>query len=484
MYKIFLFLIVCAAGPAEAASGELVWGSDAEGGAPYVYPDPENPDVLIGFEVDLAQALAREMSLRARQFQIDWSSLIPGLLRGDYALAMNGIERTEARAREVAFSRPYYIYAQQLVVRQDETRIDSFEDIAGMRVATLEGTAAHDLLKRTAGVDIAVYEGQVEPYRDLELGRVDAVLLDTPIAAHYARGHPKLRYAGPPVGEGVYAIALRKQDTELLTQIDRALLALWRSGELKTIYTRWGLWNADQERLFDPARQPVAVSAGVDTTRMHVYLPLLLKGAGMTVLLSVTAMVLAIIWGLLLCLMRLAGGPLLKPAAVAAIEILRGTPLLLQLYIIYYGLPSVGIRLDAFTAAVLGLGLNYAAYEAEIYRSGLQSIPSGQREAALSLGMAETTVYRRILIPQSIRVVLPPVTNDFVSLFKDSSLVSIIAIVELTKAYNMLAVSSLRFLELGLLTAALYLTMSVPLSLLSTRMERQLKRHDRRPQSA
>jgi len=145
------------------------------------------------------------------------------------------------------------------------------------------------------------------------------------------------------------------------------------------------------------------------------------------------------------------------------------------LYIIYYGLPNIGISLNAFTAAVLGLGLNYAAYQSEIYRAGLESIPKGQRDAALSLGMTRWTIYRRILIPQARRVVLPPVTNDFISLFKDSSLVSIIAIVELTKSYNMLAVSSMKFLELGLLTAVLYLMMSLPLSVLSTRLERRLQ---------
>ena len=146
----------------------------------------------------------------------------------------------------------------------------------------------------------------------------------------------------------------------------------------------------------------------------------------------------------------------------------------MQLYIIYYGLPGIGIRLDAFTAAVLGLGINYAAYETEIYRASIDAVPHGQTDAALSLGMTPWLLYRRILIPQAVRTARPPMTNDFIALLKDSSLVSIITIVELTKSYNMLAVSSMRFLELGLLTAALYLLMSFPLSLLSSRLERRL----------
>ena len=154
------------------------------------------------------------------------------------------------------------------------------------------------------------------------------------------------------------------------------------------------------------------------------------------------------------------------------------TPVLIQLYLIYYGLPNVGIRLDAFSAAVLGLGLNYAAYEAEIYRAGLQSIPKVQMEAALSLGMSRVLAIRRIIAPQAVRIVIPPVTNDFIALFKDTSLVSIITVVELTKAYNILAVSSLKFLELGALTAILYFSMSYPLSLFARFMERRIKHGD------
>ena len=473
LFPVFLFSLFFSTDPSEVSADVLLWGSDAEGGAPYVFPDPENPARLIGFEVDLANALAREMGLTARQVQIDWASLIPGLKRGDYHIALNGIEWTAERAREVAFSNPYYVFAQQLVVRKDEAKIKTFADLSGKRVATLEGTAAYDLLSKTPGIDIASYLGQVEPYRDLELGRVDAVLLDTPIAAHYAKNHPAFKFAGPPVGEGVYVIAVNPQSEALLKRVNHALDTLFRSGELKSIYTRWGLWNESQGRLIGLETEVHPPATSASEKNLWFYVPLLLKGAGMTVILSILSMLLAIVWGGVVCLTRLAGGPLFKPLAVAYIEIMRGTPLLLQLYIIYYGLPNIGINLNAFTAAVLGLGLNYAAYEAEIYRAGLEAIPKGQAEAALSLGMTPPMIYRRILIPQTVKAVLPPVTNDFISLFKDSSLVSIIAIVELTKTYNMLAVSSMRFLELGLLTGLLYLMMSLPLSALSNRLERR-----------
>jgi polar amino acid transport system substrate-binding protein len=161
------------------------------------------------------------------------------------------------------------------------------------------------------------------------------------------------------------------------------------------------------------------------------------------------------------------------------VELVRGTPLLIQLYLIYYGLPNLGVRLNAFTAAVLGLALNYAAYEAENYRAGIQGIARGQMEAALALGMTRLLALRRVILPQAARLVIPPVTNDFIALFKDSSLVSVITMVELTKVYGMLATTTYDYIGLGLMTAALYFGLSYPASLLANYLERRL-RYDRR----
>jgi polar amino acid transport system substrate-binding protein len=157
------------------------------------------------------------------------------------------------------------------------------------------------------------------------------------------------------------------------------------------------------------------------------------------------------------------------------VEVYRGTPLLIQLFIIYYGLPNVGITLSPLAAAVIGLGMNYAAYEAEVYRGGIEAVPRGQMEAALSLGMPGALVLRRIILPQAFRVSLPAVTNDFIALFKDSSIVSVIAMVELTKTYGILAATTLRYFELGLITAMLYFGMSYPLSIVARRLEKKLK---------
>jgi polar amino acid transport system substrate-binding protein len=187
-------------------------------------------------------------------------------------------------------------------------------------------------------------------------------------------------------------------------------------------------------------------------------------------------MTLAVALGLALCLALLHGPGPLRAAATAYVEVYRGTPLLVQLYILYYGLPNAGLTLSPLTAAFLGLGMNYAAYEAELYRAGIEAVPAGQTEAALSLGMDRGLAFRHVILPQALRVALPGMTNDFVALFKDSSLVSVIAMVELTKTYNILAATTTRFLELGLVAALLYFGMSYPLSHVARRLEARLKR--------
>lgn len=207
-------------------------------------------------------------------------------------------------------------------------------------------------------------------------------------------------------------------------------------------------------------------------------IPILIEGAGVTIVISVVSMAIAVSLGLALCLGRMYGGRFARGAATAYVEFYRGTPLLIQLYLLYYGLPKVpyiGVSMSPWTAAFIGLGMNYAAYEAELYRAGILSVPKGQTEAASALGMNRRLTFRRIVLPQAMRVALPGMTNDFIALFKDSSLVSVIAMVELTKSYNMLASSTLRFLELGLITAFLYFAMSYPLSLLARRLEERLK---------
>jgi len=480
---VLLTLVIAFAALRSPTSGtELLWAADAEGGAPYIFKDPANPNLNKGFEVDIAAALARELGRPVLFRQYDYNSLFIGLQRGDFDFAMNGLEITPDRRQHVLFTRPYYVYALQFVTRADDGRFRSLRDCQGkpnVSVGTLEDTAALRLLDKLA-IGRKIYTDQVGPYRDLALGRIDGVLLDVPIALYFAANDPKLKFTGDAIEPGYYAIAVKRSNQALVDRLDGALERMSKNGELRRICEKWHLWNEDQVSLLNWKQQTLAQEMGQGTP-FSKYFPKLLEGAGLTVFVSCASMCLAIVLGLPIALMRLYGPAPLRWLALIYVEFFRGIPVLLLLYFLYFGLPSVAealhlgiaLNLGPMQAAVLGLGLNYAAYESEIYRTGIGSMPVGQWEAAASLGMPPALTFRRIILPQAIRIILPPMTNDFVGLFKDTSIISILAVEELTKQYQEISKASLNYLETGLLTAGLYLVMSVPLGYLSRYLEKR-----------
>jgi polar amino acid transport system substrate-binding protein len=253
--------------------------------------------------------------------------------------------------------------------------------------------------------------------------------------------------------------------------MDEALGRVIQSGELKDILTKWQLWSPDQYRLYTPIK--LEQHATSELNLLDCFL-ILLSGAAVTVFITVASMALAVAIGLPIATCRLYGPAPVRWLAIGYIEFFRGIPVLLLLIFLYYGLPDViGVPLHPLAAAIIGFGLNYAAYEAEIYRGGIQAVPIGQWEAASSLGMAPFLTFRRIIFPQSIRAILPPMTNDFIALFKDTSIVSIISVIELSKQYQILTKIYGAYVEIGLLTAFLYLIMSVPLGYLSRYLEKR-----------
>jgi polar amino acid transport system substrate-binding protein len=480
------------------ANGPLRWGADAEGGAPFIFKDPANLQKNVGFEVDLAAALAKELGRPIEFEQYEYASLMHGLKRGDVDFIMNGFEVTKDRVAQVLFTRPYYAVKLQLVARADEARFDSLTGCrrVGGLVGTLEDTAASRLLERW-GVKMRTYTGQVEPYQDLDQQVLDAVLLDWPIAVYYAKqspvtpNPPALKFVGELYGRGHYAIAVDKKNRSLHRELDAALGRVIDSGELARILLRWNIWNEQQAELLkaDEFYEEEQLKGGDAPVREEPagFLVLLWHGALETVWLTVWSFALAVALGLMIASARLYGPWPLKALAVTYVEFFRGIPVLLLLAFLYYGLPAIaaslgwdelgfGLKMHPEVAAILGLGLNYAAYEAEIYRAGISSIPRGQWEAASSLGMGGFLTFRRIIFPQAFRVILPPMTNDLVALFKDTSIVSVVAVVELSKQYLILTKSSNENLvTIALATAALYLVMSVPLGFLSRYLEYKWK---------
>lgn len=482
----FLLPFLWAAVAGAESTAILRWGADLESGAPFSYKDPVDPSRTIGFETEIVEAVAADLGMKVELFQNNWEGLVEGLKRGDYDIVVNGLEITPERQHVVNFSRPYYITAETLTVRKETTDINGLEDVRGRKIGTLESSLAEKILKSQGFDNIVPYSEEVHAYGDLALRRTDAVLLDEPIALYYAGPNPLLKNVGPTVGYMQYGIATRKDARDLTAKIDASVAKLIQDGTIRSILERWNLWNAMTAREWKMEEKPrsraVAYEKFLETAypetswRMKVdryisFLPLLARGALMTMQISILSMLLAIVVGLIVALMRLYGPWPVSFSALAFVEVVRGTPLLIQLFLIFYGLPHLGIRFDPFTAAVLGLGFNYGAAEAENYRAGILSIPRAQMDAALALGMSWWQSLRHIILPQAIRVVIPPVTNDFIALLKDSSLVSVISMVELTTVYGQLASTYFDYLGIGILTAAVYFLIGLPFVRLSRYLE-------------
>ncbi len=172
--------------------------------------------------------------------------------------ALNGLEITEDRKQQIAFSIPYYATTLQISVRVENTAINSLADLKGKKVGTLKYSLAQRVLEREGGIKILTYDGLINSYQDLGNGRLDAVLNDYPIAIYYSKPNPKLKFTGPPVEQVLYGIGLRKEETALLKQLNDALLKLMKSGELRRIYEKWGLWNNETEKLFAELTAPQA----------------------------------------------------------------------------------------------------------------------------------------------------------------------------------------------------------------------------------
>jgi polar amino acid transport system substrate-binding protein len=490
----FFFFFCATSTFAQAPSPKILrWGADSEGGAPYVFQNPADPSRLIGFEVELVDALAEELGRQAEFVQNQWDSLIPGLQRGNYDIAVNGLEITDDRKTEINFSEPYYITYEQLTVRKDTYDINSLADCKGKVVGTLKFSLAHRILEAEGGIEVRSYEGQINAYEDLVTGRLDAVLMDHPIALYPGRTKSQIKFVGNPISRMAYGLGVRKEDQQLLNEINQALGKLAQNGKLREILERWALWNplmADylHDANLSSVTPPTAYDAYVQAINIRptwadrfLKLPLLAEGAVTTLELSILAMIMAIVLGLLIALTRLYAPPPFSQLALAYVEAIRGTPLLIQLYFIYFGLPNIGIRIDPFPAALIGLGLNYAAYEAENYRAGILSIHRSQMEAAFALGMTRLQALRHIIVPQAMRLVIPPVTNDFVALLKDSSLVSVITMIELTKVYGQLASAYSDYFGYGILAAALYFLIGLPFVRLSRFVENYFSFDKRTP---
>lgn len=483
MFFALATFVVAHTAPAQSASTRplLRWGGDAEGGAPFVEADPRDPSNVRGFDVEIARMIAHGLGREPRFVQVQWSSIEQSLERGDFDVGLSGLEDRPALHARHAVSIPYFEFREVLAVRAaDSARFRRLGDLRGRRVATLGATMAYQILldaRDSLGIIPVSYDDDVHPYTDLVARRVDAVLLDNIIADRSLRRIGGFVILPDAVAIGHYVAVFPLARSATRDSADVILRARMRDGSLERVFREWNVWDDAQARHFAKVSASPAPTAQPKPSRDAItsattYVPALLRAGGITLAVSVLAMSLAVALGVCIAAGRVYGSGPVRVALTVYVEIIRGTPVLLQLFVIYYGLSNV-VRLPAFAAAVLGLGLNYAAYESEIYRAALEAIPRPQLEAARTLGLSELQTLRLVRGPQALRLALAPMTNDFVALLKDSSLVSMITVVELTKQTAIYATNVGSWVVPGILCALAYLALSLPLSHAARQLERR-----------
>ena len=246
--------------------GLLQWGATSDGGAPYVFPDPKNPNQLVGFEYEIGQAIAKLMNVVSKQVENDYGQMEQALLANKFDMVMNGWEKTPDREKTELFSQAYYRYGQQIVVRADDSRFAGkttssdlgLVDLEGLTVGTGASYKAADILGEDKKITTKLYDPDL-PFNDLAAHRIDAVLIDGPIVAYYVLGagpgataNRALKAIGKPFETSDYFVGFNKANPNAETlrgEIDQAFDILKKDGTLKRIYMKWSMWNDQQAQI-------------------------------------------------------------------------------------------------------------------------------------------------------------------------------------------------------------------------------------------
>lgn len=454
--------------PNASASAESFRGRVLRVGTDATYPPFETvrDGEFSGFSMDLGRALAAEMGARVEYVNTGFDGIFPALLSGKFDMVISSVTITDERKKRLAFSDSYYTAGQIVAVRRDST-LTSLQQLNGKTAGIQINTTASEVLKPFPQIGVRKYPTIDLALQDLQNGNLDGVVGDAPTIRYFlAHGFGGLKTVGDMLTREQYGIVMRPQDSALRQSVNEALGRLRANGQFAALETKY----------FGAAAQAAqqASSTRNEAFPRALLLRTLARGLGLTLLLTFCAICIGLPLGLLLSLGRLRGAKPLRWLCATYVEIWRGTPLLVQIIFVYYALPTlIGLDLRPLPAAITALSLNSAAYISEIFRAGISSIDVGQSEAARSLGMSYAQSMRFVVLPQALRRVLPPLTNETIAMLKDSSLVSVIGMAELTRSGQEMASLTAAPIAVWTAVALFYLAVTFPLTRLANRLERR-----------
>ena len=441
--------------------------------APFSYRDPTTGE-LAGYDVEVARAVGEKLGVKVEFVEAPWDSIFAALEANRFDVVANQVTITPERQAKYDLSQPYAIGEGVIVTRADDTSITSLEDLNG-KLTAQSTTSNWAQVARDAGARVEPVEGFVQAVTLLTQGRVDAVVNDSiAVYAYLAeKGDTGVKIAASTGEKSEQGFAARK-NSGLLPDLNTALDELKKDGTLASISDKYLKANV------------TGAAAGADGTVEELSTwqlilknlwPLAKAAITKTIPLTIISFVIGLVIALAVTLARLSPNVILTNLARFYISIIRGTPLLVQLFIIFYALPQLGIKLDPFPAAVIAFSLNVGGYAAEIIRSAIQSIPKGQWEAAETIGLNYAGALRRIVLPQAVRVAVPPLSNTLISLVKDTSLASTILVTELLRQAQIIAAPKFEFFALYGTAAAYYWVICLALSFGQDRLEHRLERY-------
>ncbi|SDS15567.1 amino acid ABC transporter substrate-binding protein, PAAT family /amino acid ABC transporter membrane protein, PAAT family [Nocardioides scoriae] len=474
-----LGLLVLLAGPAQAADGDgpLVRVGTEGTYPPFTYEDPDTGD-LTGYDVDVMKAVAKEAGWRVQFATSQFDAIFGSLDSGRIDAVANQITINPERQARYLFSEPYTYSRGVIVTAKDDDSITTLADLKGRTTAQSE-TSNWSQVAKDAGAKVENVDQFSQAATLLAQGRVDAIVNDNIAVLDYLKtsGSDAIKiagYAGDDVSE--QALTFRKDEPQLQRQADQALQELRADGTLSRLSEKYFGTDVSSESSTevdlqgDRQRSTWQVLRGAAGPMLWG----MLKG---TIPLTVVSFVLGLALGLVVALGRLSQVRVLRAASRFFISVIRGTPLLVQLFIVFYGLGQVGLKLDPFVAATVAFSLNVAGYAAEIIRAAILSVPRGQFEAASSIGMDRGLAMRRIVLPQASRIAVPPLGNTLLSLVKDTSLAAVVLVDETFRAAVSAAATSFEYLPLYCLAALYYWIVCFLISSAQKPLERRLGRY-------
>lgn len=445
--------------------GELVVGLSADY-APYeFYAEIDGKDTIVGFDISIAQKIADDMGVKLHIEELGFDALLGALKTGKIDLIISGMAVTEERLKEVDFSDTYMTMKQRVIVRKDDAdKYQSTLDFDGVPVGVQKQTTQEALAQNELVGSIPTSLQKIpDVIMNLKNKKIDAAILEGPVAEAYVDRNSDLVFADVEFKDGNKdtAVAVPKNAPVLLESINTSIKEIKDQGLLEAYKKEANeLMFHDEQGFFAK------------------YYKFYVNGAGYTIFLAFIGVLFGTILGAFLALMKLAKSKFVRILATIYIEYVRGTPLLVQIFIVYFGTGILGIDMSRLAAGCIALALNSGAYVAEIIRAGITAVNKGQLEAARSLGMNQAQAMRFIIFPQAIKNILPALGNEFVTVIKESSVVSVIGVSELIfQAGNVQGASFKPFLPY-VIVSLIYFVLTFTLSRLLGVAERRMSTSD------